>query len=333
LRVLLAGSRIGYNLEHYLEMAMSRVGHEVKFFGWDSMLGPMATMTRMMNSRYPWFRSLLGAPVINWINRQLLLQVAEWKPDVFFSVKGEAILPDTIGRIGGELGARTILWFPDDPRYFDSLVKHIAPSYDHVYTSSERSIEMYRNIGVENVHYMPFACEPSIHLKAALSEGENKLLESDVCFVGSYSRRRAKILKRLSGFKLGIWGPFWEYSSLKRKIRGNAWGPQMVKVLSASKIVLNIHDYQDLGFKANMRVFETTGCGAFLLTDKPFGIEKLYDPHKEIACYNDDELPEMVQQYLDDPGAREDVFSHGQARAYRDHTYDQRVQELLRTIS
>lgn len=107
----------------------------------------------------------------------------------------------------------------------------------------------------------------------------------------------------------------------------------MVKVLSASKIVLNIHDEQDLGFKPNMRVFETTGCGAFLLTDRPYGIEKLYTPHKEIACYDDDELPEIVQQYLDDSVTRQEIVSHGQARAYRDHTYDQRVHQLLRTIS
>jgi spore maturation protein CgeB len=333
MRVFLAGSHMSYNLEHYLEMAMSRRGHEVRFFGWDSMLGSLATITRMMSSRYPWFRSFLGVPIIGWVNRQLLRQIAEWKPDIFLSVKGETIFPETVTRIRRELGVATTLWFPDDPRYFDSLVKYIAPSYDHVFTSSERSIEMYRNIGVENVHYLPFACEPSIHLKTDLSEEEHKLLESDVCFVGSYSRRRAKILKRLGGFRLGIWGPFWEYSSLKRKIRGKAWGPQMAKVLSASKIVLNIHDEQDLGFKANMRVFETTGCGAFLLTDRPYGIEKLYAPHKEIACYDDDELGEMVAQYLDDPSAREEIVSQGQARAYRDHTYDQRVQRLLRTIS
>jgi spore maturation protein CgeB len=324
---------MGYNLEHYLGIAMSRQGHQIRFFGWESMLGSLATMTRMMSSRYPWFRSLLGAPVISRINRHLLLQIADWKPDVFLSIKGETILPGTVKRIGREFGIKTVLWFPDDPRYFESLVRYIAPSYDQVYTSSERSIEMYRNIGAKNVDYLPFACEPSIHLKTSLSKAEKNLLETDICFVGTYSRRRAKILKRLSGFRLGIWGPFWEYSSLKNKIRGKAWGPEMVKVLSASKIVLNIHDQQDLGFKANMRVFETTGCGAFLLTDRPYGIEKLFDPHKEIACYDDDELPEKVHKYLDDPRTREEIVSQGQARAYRDHTYDQRVQELLRTIS
>ena len=51
------------------------------------------------------------------------------------------------------------------------------------------------------------------------------------------------------------------------------------------------------------------------------------------ACFDDDaDLPKLVQRYLDDPIAREEILLKGQARAYRDHTYDQRVEALLQMI-
>jgi spore maturation protein CgeB len=107
----------------------------------------------------------------------------------------------------------------------------------------------------------------------------------------------------------------------------------MVKALSASKIVLNIHDEQDLRFKTNMRVFEATGSGCFLLTDRPYGIDKMYVPEKEVACFDDEsELPKLIRKYLDDPAVREEVLQKGQARAYHDHTYDQRIETLFRKI-
>lgn len=81
------------------------------------------------------------------------------------SIKGEAVKPETIEWISREVGAKTALWYPDDPRFFNSLVKYIAPSYDYVFTPLQRAIKRYKEIGCRAVHFLPFACEETIHKK------------------------------------------------------------------------------------------------------------------------------------------------------------------------
>jgi hypothetical protein len=52
------------------------------------------------------------------------------------------VLPSTVRKIS-ELGAITLLWFPDDPFLFYTLAREVAPAYDYVITSSEKCV---RNI-------------------------------------------------------------------------------------------------------------------------------------------------------------------------------------------
>ena len=109
----------------------------------------------------------------------------------------------------------------------------------------------------------------------------------------------------------------------------------LVEILNRSRITINIHHKSDLSVsgKLNMRMFETTGCGAFLLTDAPRGLEEFYTPGKEVLSYSTpEELVDLVDRYLDDDNARQDVAAAGQERAYKDHTYFKRVRFLLNTM-
>jgi spore maturation protein CgeB len=97
---------------------------------------------------------------------------------------------------------------------------------------------------------------------------------------------------------------------------------------------LNVHDETDIGFKPNMRTFEATGCRTLLLSDKPFSLEHFFTPHKELVCYSSEtELVKLAGHYLDSPNERVIIANKGYGRACRDHTYDQRVGEILRIVS
>src|SRR5437899_5000034 len=50
-RVLLLGSHLGYNLEHYTFRALQRQGCEVAFLGYRPFLGRWTTVVRMLISR------------------------------------------------------------------------------------------------------------------------------------------------------------------------------------------------------------------------------------------------------------------------------------------
>jgi spore maturation protein CgeB len=278
------------------------------------------------------FRKFIQRTILRKINEEIERIAKEFGLDLVPSIKGEAVEPKTIEWVKSELGAKTALWYPDDPRFFGSLVKCIAPSYEHVFTASERAVNMYREIGCENVHYLPFACEPAVHKRVELSDEERERYWADVVFVGTYSPRRAKLIKALenAGIKVKVYGPYWRYFKFGRNVYEGIYGPEMVKSFNAARIVLNIHVADDLEYKANMRTFEATGSGAFLLTDKPYGLEKLFAIGKELVAYKDEEeLTDLVKFYLDAEDEREEIALRGMERALENHTYRRRTMVLL----
>jgi spore maturation protein CgeB len=314
-------------------MSLERMGYDVFFFTYYNLLGVLATPMRMVITRSATARTFMKPLFLNRINEKLKEIILKVKPDLLFTVKGEIILPSTLDWIRNELKIKTVLWYPDDPNWFKSLSRHIAPHYDYVFTASKRAINRYRKIGVKNVEFLPFACEPSIHKRINLSPEDKKRYESNISFVGTYYPRRHKILSKLKDFNVQIYGPYWRFFMRGKNIHKSVWGPEMVKVFNASKIVLDIYDPNVLQYQASARTMEVTGSGAFLLTEKAYGIGELFEIGKEIVCYKDErELRELIKYYLDVPEEREEIANKGYKRAHKDHTIDKRVIFILNRI-
>ncbi|MBI5677238.1 MAG: glycosyltransferase [Planctomycetes bacterium] len=138
----------------------------------------------------------------------------------------------------------------------------------------------------------------------------------DILFVGSITPRRKILLEKLqSNFNVTI---------------ANAFGRELVQLFNRSKIVLNIHaeDHED----TETRVFETLGCGSFLLTERlseenPFTCEHLV----EFETF--DELCDKVKYYLDHTKERDTIAMRGYAEALARHTYTHRAEEIIRAMS
>jgi spore maturation protein CgeB len=186
------------------------------------------------------------------------------------------------------------------------------------------------------VEFLPFACEPSIHRQISLTRLDIERFGCDVSFVGTFSKRRARGISALEakGFKVKVWGPYWRYFSPGRNINGPVAGENLTKIFNASKIVLNIHNESDLNLKANMRVFEAAGCSSLLLTDNTIELERLFIPGKELICYDtESEMVELANYFVKSRDEGVYVARRGNDRAYRDHTYDQRIEKILQTVN
>jgi spore maturation protein CgeB len=334
MRILLLGSHMNYNLEHYVYMNLVKLGHEVRFYGYKEKLGRFANPVRMAITRSKTIRNLANVFWLNRINDEIKRIAKAFRPDLVLSIKGEAVEPETIEWIREELGAKTALWYPDDPRFFNSLVRYIAPSYDHVFTASEKAIDMYKEIECRRVYFLPFACEPTVHKKLIPPDGRDACNGLDVVFVGTYTRRRGRLIRALerAGIKVEVYGPYWRYFKRSRNVHNGVYGPEMVKVFNSAKIVLNIHVEDDLSYKVNMRTFEATGCGSFLLTDYAYGMGKLFRVNEELAVYaNENELVKLAKYYLNED-ERKVVGKRSQERAYKEHTYENRMIELVSKV-
>jgi spore maturation protein CgeB len=90
---------------------------------------------------------------------------------------------------------------------------------------------------------------------------------------------------------------------------------------------------QQMKGAVNQRVFDVPVCGGFLLTDHRRQMEDLFEPGKEIVCYEDpDEIPGLVRHYLPRAGERRAVVEAARRRILAEHTYDLRLASLVRTM-
>jgi spore maturation protein CgeB len=104
----------------------------------------------------------------------------------------------------------------------------------------------------------------------------------------------------------------------------------MFRILAASKIVVNYHGDVAQSYANNMRLFEATGTGALLVTDWKTNLHEMFVLDKEVIAYRtSEECAEMIQYYLEHEDEREVIARAGQVRTLRDHTYNQRMQELV----
>jgi spore maturation protein CgeB len=118
-------------------------------------------------------------------------------------------------------------------------------------------------------------------------------------------------------------------SPLRERYRGEAWGLDMYRVLASSKVTLNRHIDVAEGQANNMRLYEATGSGALLVTDRGRKLDELFEVGAEVLAYDDeDDLVEQVEAMLADDERRIRIATAGQARTLAEHGYGERMREL-----
>jgi spore maturation protein CgeB len=79
-----------------------------------------------------------------------------------------------------------------------------------------------------------------------------------------------------------------------------------------------------------MRLYEATGVGTLLLTDKKDNLGELFEIGKEVLAYESpEEAAELISHYLNHPAEAAAIAHAGQARTLSEHSYAARMGELL----
>ena len=322
--------KTAFELSRYCSDALEQIGHTVGIFTYND---------ERISSRVPLLKNVERA-----LTRKFLMKkISVFAPQLILVIKGDRIHLEVILNVKERFRIPIANYWIDDPHYVD-VSRTISPSYDFFFTNDPDCVQIHKESGCPHVGFLSFGCVSNLHRKVQLSQEEYKEYGSDICFAGTVSEGRLEALETLSDYDLRIWSPRVVFSfkedyqivrnalpassPLYDKFTNRAvWGEELVKVYNASKIVLNIHSPQPVPI---MRDFEVTGCGAFLLTDYARELETMFKPGKEIACANSmDQLREMVDYYLTHSKERDEMARKGQERAYRDHTYVTRMQELI----
>jgi spore maturation protein CgeB len=258
----------------------------------------------------------------------LLAQIEEFKPDLVLNQDVFHVDPGLmrrIKRIGhpiliGQVGI-------EPSRGQDWGV------YDLMISQLPTTVKFFRALGVRSeINHLAF--EPAI-LDAL---PQKPAADIDVSFVGSVSldhQQRIALLEAVARrYDLKLWGnrpqALPASSPLHRCFQGEVWGADMYQVLRRSRITLNSHI--DLAGReaGNMRLFEATGVGTFLLTDFKDNLDTLFAPDREVGVWRSiDDCLKAIEQYLGDDKSRAEIAQAGQARTMAQHTYRHRAGEIL----
>ncbi len=250
-----------------------------------------------------------------------VLLVFEWSP------LGDAFLAEVRSKVRlvvGQLASH----LPDNRTF---------AAYDLVLSSWPPLVDYFRAGGKEAV---PFR----LGFDERVGQIASTEKHYDVTFVGGLGpahENRVLWLERLSReIEVDVFGYGRERldaeSAVGRRHHGFVWGRRMFEVLGQSRVTLNLHyGIKIRGRKTNhlannMRLYEATGMGTCLLTDAKTNLAELFEPGLEVLTFEDEaECIDKVRYYLTHEDERLAIARAGQERTLGEHTYSQRMVELL----
>ncbi|MGG6311755.1 CgeB family protein [Paenibacillus macerans] len=273
---------------------------------------------------------------------------ARHKPDLLLALDGLELPADYVDAVRA-MGIPTAVWFTDDPYYTDITVP-LSPHYDYVFTLERNCIEPYLAAGCSHVHYLPFAAYPE-HYRPTLIQSK---VRRTLSFIGSAYWNRVHYLRPVmaplmeQGLLInGIW---WdrlpEFPIYADRIELGKWmGPvETAEVYSGSKVIINLHrspldgDVNNngagiLAASPNPRTFEISACATLQLVDARDDLASFYTPGEEIETFSTpEELVDKTRFYLTHEKERREIALRALERTLRDHTYGNRLNELLNVI-
>ena len=285
--------------------------------------GFSAKMRRLFGRGQNRTPQLMAMP--GWTRDVMIAQIEDFRPDVILNQVMHFVSAESLRSLVGErcllVGQIAAPWHePEDDR-----------GYDLIATSLPNYVQKFERRGIRTF-YNQLGFAPSV--LASLPEGERDL---SVTFVGTLSSHHADRIRLLEFLaertSLNIWGMGIEQVSKDSPIhgcyRGQAWGREMFEIFRRSQIVINQHIGIAGAYANNMRLYEATGCGAALLTDRKTNLRELFDVGSEVVDYGDpEECLAGIDALIGDPTRSAEIGNKGQMRTCRDHTYEQRTAEL-----
>src|SRR5207244_10933324 len=104
------------------------------------------------------------------------------------------------------------------------------------------------------------------------------------------------------------------------------------RAISAARINLNItrRPHATVHASSTCRPFELAACGAAIVSNPYQGVERWFEPGRELVVVHDaDEAVAAYRDLLGDPAQAEELGRRARERVLDEHTYQRRAEQLL----
>jgi predicted O-methyltransferase YrrM len=272
----------------------------------------------------------------NWLFEIVRCQINRFKPDVLYLTDPITFDRKFVDSLSWEpkliLGWRAAT-VPQDTDW---------SCFDIILSSATVCLDVAPRLGAKNTEYF-FPGFPNYLAERC----QDVIPEWDVVFSGQWSplhKRRNAYLQSLSKAPLLGKGEFSIAYFLLGNLQdmpagvamhneGDRWGMEMYRALKSGKITLNAAIDLANAEAPNMRVFEATGMGSFLLNEQQSKLNNFFVPGVEIETFaSEAELIEKVNYYIQNPKERDTIAKRGQTRCLQDYSMGCRAVELDQII-
>ncbi len=289
-----------------------------------------------------------------WAWEILEAQIAQFRPEILFAQDYSLIQGEERHRLRARYGIQKILAWDgiayNDPKKYDGV--------DLILSCVKATADFYRGRQIQAHHFVP-----GFDQRILGKLGERKGTPG-ASFVGSldlqsqHHLRRLKILGQLSRASLltlhiahlgehemlspaqkrrlraGKFQEWWDVWSVGKRNQGPRFGLEMLETLRNSDISLNIHIDRIGDQAANFRLFETTGVGSCLLTDRKSNLHEIFELDREVVVFDSAaDCAEKIRYLTRNEKHRTEIASAGQKRTLRDHTLQNAVKRVLPLLS
>ena len=317
-----------YGWADFWSRSLSRLGFEV----WEPVANARPQQERWAEE--------MGASFTEdqWLFDIVLAQIRSFAPDVLFINDHHTFNRAYLERVRAECPSiRAVVGWCGAPYVTEDTFR----AYDLILTNVRQLFTALRDKGY-NVRLCRHGFAPVVldRLPEDAGGGQSFSFVGSVIPAREYHTDRLHLLARLrEETPLAIWTPNrdalvreWADAG-DRDVHGPLFGLEMYSLLRSSRATLNSHIDISLGHASNMRLFEATGVGGCLVTDRTSNLAELFEEDEEVVTYGSpEEAVEKVRYLLDHPKERDAIAAAGQRRTLRDHSFDVRAQELDRVL-
>ncbi len=206
--------------------------------------------------------------------------------------------------------------------------------YDLLLSNSEGGIPRLLELGARRVEPLFWAVDPELFSPLAVEK------EHDVFFYGYGDKFRREWMRELVGEPSRRLADV-DFALGGRDFRGDVGSARAIgdvpfnvfpRAISASRINLNITRgaHATVPASSTCRPFELAACGAAIVSNPNEGIERWFEPGRELLVVNDaDEATATYRELLADPAQAEELGRRARERVLDEHTYAHRARRLL----
>jgi hypothetical protein len=209
--------------------------------------------------------------------------------------------------------------------------------YDLVLSNSEGGAERLLELGAARVEPLLWGADPDLFAPQPVEK------EADVFFYGYGDKFRREWMAALVGepsdrlqeLDVVLGGADFRGDTGRARLIGDVPFNVFPRAISAARINLNItrRPHATMTGSSTSRPFELAACGATIVSNPHEGIERWFEPGRELLVVRDaDDAVSTYRELLGDPAQAEELGRRARERVLDEHTYERRAGRLLELL-